>query len=64
VTYICDRVELDKHNSIGKRHQTNEHEVHRDRDYTQTSVISNQWLVLPKAVLLDQSGLDNLVGKV
>ena len=64
MTYVCDRMELNKHNSVRERHQTNEHEIHADRDNTQTSVVSHQWLVLPKTVLLDQSGLDNLVGRV
>jgi hypothetical protein len=60
VTYVCDGVELNKHDSIRKRHQTNEHQIHSHRDNTQTSVVSYQWLVLSETVLLDQSGSNNL----
>ena len=64
MTYICDRMKLHKHNAVRERHETNEHKIHADRDNSQTSVVSNQWLVLSKAVLLDQSGLDDLVGRI
>jgi hypothetical protein len=56
VTYVCDRVELHKHNSVRKRHQTNEHQIHTNRNDTQASVVRYQRLVLPETVLLDQSG--------
>lgn len=55
-TYICDRMELNEYNSVGERHQANEHKIHANGDNTQTSIVSNQWLVLSKSVLLDQSG--------
>ena len=57
-------MKLHKHNAVRERHETNEHKIHADRDNPQTSVVSNQWLVFAKTVLLDQSGLDDLVGRV
>lgn len=59
-TYICDRMELDVDHLVGKCHETEKHNVHADRQYSKTCVVSDQWLVLAKAVLLDQPSVDNV----
>jgi hypothetical protein len=53
-------VELNKHNSVGKGHQTNKHQIHADRNNTQASVVRYQWLILPETVLVDQSGANHI----
>jgi len=51
-------VELDVDDLVGKRHETDEHAVHEDRNYHELSVEANKRLILLEAMLLNESLLD------
>jgi len=53
-------MELDKHNSVRKRHQSDQHEIHGNGDDTKTSIVCNERLVLAKTMVLDQTSFDDI----